>query len=121
LKPIVLALDFVARYWWQLTLANLLAITVLSLLPLAQLPDAPGTDKLHHLVAYGLLAFPVCLAKQRRALFLLLVFVAWGGGIELLQPYVNRYAEWLDFAANSIGVVLGAALGFISQRWRRRA
>jgi hypothetical protein len=25
--------------------------------------------------------------------------------IEIIQPYVNRYGEWLDFLANTIGVI----------------
>jgi VanZ family protein len=36
-----------------------------------------------------------------------LFFIAYGGMIELVQPYVNRYGEWLDMAANTTGVVCG--------------
>jgi VanZ family protein len=36
-----------------------------------------------------------------------LFFVACGGAIELLQPYVNRHGEWLDMLANTAGVVCG--------------
>jgi len=34
-------------------------------------------------------------------------FLGWSGGIELIQPYVNRYAEWGDFAANAAGLACG--------------
>ena len=44
-------------------------------------------------------------------------FIFWGGGIELLQPYVNRHGEWLDFAANSLGVVFGAGVGMLTRRF----
>ncbi|XOF33520.1 MAG: hypothetical protein ACL93V_16210 [Candidatus Electrothrix sp. YB6] len=28
----------------------------------------------------------------------------------MVQPYVNRYGEWLDFAANSTGILCGLLL-----------
>jgi len=37
--------------------------------------------------------------------------VLWSGAIELIQPYVNRYGEWLDLAANVAGVAIGAMVG----------
>ena len=40
-----------------------------------------------------------------------LLFILLGGAIEIIQPYVNRYGEWLDFMANTIGVVIGLAIG----------
>ncbi len=36
--------------------------------------------------------------------------IAYGGLIEALQPYVNRYGEFDDFLANGAGAVLGALL-----------
>ena len=71
----------------------------------------PGTDKTHHLIAYGCLALPAALGASKRLMLLLLFFVVFGGAIELIQPYVNRYGEWLDFVANTTGVALGAMIG----------
>ncbi len=34
-------------------------------------------------------------------------FFCWSGAIELIQPYVNRYGEWLDLAANTGGLISG--------------
>ena len=93
--------------WRILTLLMWLGITVLSLIPLPEFPLLPGTDKTHHLFAYGVLVFPLALHKPRGWLYLALGFVAWSGVIELVQPYVNRYAEWLDMLANSVGVIVG--------------
>ncbi len=31
----------------------------------------------------------------------------------MIQPYVNRYGEWLDFFANTIGVFIGFFAGVI--------
>ena len=89
--------------------------TFLSLWPLQQLPSVPGTEKTHHLVAYALLMFPAALRKPKNWVLIGLLFIAYSGLIELIQPYVNRYGEWLDMLANVTGVVCGAIVaGLIS-------
>ena len=108
-------LNSIKAYWVVLTLATLVAITFLSLWPLAQLPSVPGTDKTHHLIAYALLMFPIALRKPKNWLLIGLLFIAYSGAIELIQPYVNRYGEWLDMLANSAGVMCGAvAAGLVN-------
>lgn len=92
---------------YGLTLFIALAIIWLSLSPLDALPPAPGGDKLHHLIAYGALAFPLCFVKVPYQGRFLASFILLGGFIELVQPYVNRYGEWADFAANLAGVIIG--------------
>jgi len=108
-------LNIIKTYWRILTVATLVAITFLSLWPLEQLPSVPGTDKTHHLIAYACLMFPAALRKPKNWLLLGVLFIAYSGTIELIQPYVNRYGEWLDMAANSTGVVCGAlAAGLVN-------
>ena len=97
----------IETYWLVLGLLLLTAITLLSLLPAVQLPDVPGTDKTHHFIAYGALMLPIALARPKHWLLIGLGFIAWSGAIELIQPYVNRYGEWLDLLANAAGVGCG--------------
>lgn len=104
---------FVQRYWHWLTLLMLVLITTASLYPADQLPEVPGSDKTHHLISYFLLALPLGLAQPKHRMLVALALIGWGGAIELIQPYVNRYGEWLDFAANSGGVLLGLLLGWV--------
>ena len=99
-----------------LTFSIALAIIWLSLSPLDALPPAPGGDKLHHLIAYAALAFPLCFVKvpyQRR---FMIGFIMLGGFIEMVQPYVNRYGEWADFGANLVGVILGYLIARLLDR-----
>jgi VanZ family protein len=96
----------IKNHWKLITILLLIVITILSLSPLPKLPDVPGTDKTHHLIAYFFLALPSAVAKPKNYLFLGLCFIAYGGLIEILQPYVNRHGEWLDFLANMTGVIL---------------
>ncbi len=100
-------LTFIKNNWAVLTLFILAGITALSLFPLGKLPSVPGTDKTHHFIAYAVLMFPTALRKPRKWILFGLLFIAYSGVIELLQPYVNRYGEWLDLAANATGVVCG--------------
>ena len=48
--------------------------------------------------------------------------IVMGGVIELMQKYctTNRSGEWLDFLADSIGVVLGALFGLAVYRFKKR-
>ncbi len=101
---------FARNHWLVMTLVLLAAITVLTLWPAGQLPEVPGTDKTHHFIAYGALMFPVALRRPLYWPWAGLMIVAYSGIIELIQPYVNRYGEWLDLAANTGGVICGVLL-----------
>lgn len=48
-------------------------------------------------------------------MYIILLFALYSGLIEVIQPYVNRHGEWLDF----IGNLSGLLLGFILALWAR--
>ena len=100
-------LTLIRKYWIYFTLFILTVITVLSLVPLEELPPAPGSDKTHHFIAYAMLMLPTALRKPNYWPAIGLFFISWSGAIELLQPYVNRYGEFQDLAANIIGLFCG--------------
>jgi VanZ family protein len=77
----------------------------------APLPDVPQGDKLLHLLAFAALVLPLAMTDPRNWAWALGLAVAYGGMIELIQPHVNRHAEWGDFLANSLGAALGVILG----------
>jgi drug/metabolite transporter (DMT)-like permease len=104
------ALQSIEQYWSILSICILLMITTLSLWPIDYLPSAPGSDKTHHLIAYAALVFPTALRKPNRWMWLVVFFIFFSGLIELVQPYVNRYGEWADMLANTVGVVCGVVL-----------
>jgi VanZ family protein len=101
--------------WLALTLFTLAAITTLSLWPLEKLPSVPGTDKTHHVIAYAVLMFPAALRKPDKWIVFGLLFIAYSGVIELLQPYVNRNSEWLDVAANAMGAACGLMIAELAK------
>lgn len=112
--------DFIETNWIVLTTLVLAAITVLSLVPLDELPEVPGTDKTHHVIAYAVLMFSVALKKPKYWILIGVFFVAYSGGIELIQPYVNRYGEWVDLLANTLGLILGTIAGFFVNYYTKK-
>ena len=62
-------------------------------------------------------AFPLSFRDAAAARIVLPLAVAYGGLIELVQPYVNRYGEWGDFVANAMGCLIGFALARLAQKF----
>jgi len=106
-------LNLIQIHWLLFTIVIALIITGLSLYPVESLPPVPGTDKTHHFIAYGALAFPIALARPKNWLFLIAGLLVCSGVIELVQPYVNRYGEWLDLGANGLGLVVGTLIATV--------
>ena len=108
--------NLIKKHWLLISATVLTLITILSLTPMPHLPAVPGSDKTHHFIAYAGLFFPVALARPKHWLWIALFFACWSGAIELIQPYVNRYGEWLDMLANSIGLFCGFVLAWLTNK-----
>jgi VanZ family protein len=102
-----------------LTLLLAGAIAVLTLAPVSA-EGVHGSDKLHHVLGFAALAFPLPFTRQKLALPVVLGVAAYGGVIELIQPHVGREAEWGDFLADVAGAAIGATLGVQCGKWFRR-
>jgi VanZ family protein len=99
-----------------LTLVIALAIGFGTLAPdTGSAPRVPHLDKLLHFLAFLGLVLPLATVLPRRSAVIgtVVLAVAYGGAIELIQPRFGRGAEWLDFWADLAGAAAGAALG----RW----
>lgn len=115
-----LVVSFVDRNWlWSragLALSLFLAVPIAAF-TLTPIPPGPpmlvGLDKVYHFLAFAVLVFPVIVTDTRRWAWVVPLAIVYGGLIELVQPYVGRSAEWLDFGANVSGVLAGAALAEI--------
>ena len=99
---------------------GIFSIFVLSVLPPDQVPITSSfSDKIEHLVAYGLVAFFGFIAAstfQRRVL-LGLGMVVMGITLEFVQAEVlGRFFELLDMVANGLGVGIAAVLAAIYLR-----
>ncbi|MBP3767121.1 MAG: VanZ family protein [Prevotella sp.] len=138
--------QFVKKYPFSITCFIL--IWVLSLMPFfpeTGLEDVAFIDKWTHLVMYGgtcgvlwmeylrahtrpkegkkgTAKTPSPCAGGRLFLLAWLAPVLMSGLLELLQEYATttRSGEWMDFAANSLGVSLGAVFGLIVMRIKRK-
>lgn len=83
-----------------------LIVSLTTLTPAEYLPPTPGSDKLHHVLGFGGWALICAFGPTKRFAYMALFIIFWGGMIELIQPHVNRYGEWLDFYADTFGVIL---------------
>ncbi len=108
----------------------ILVIWVICLMPIPETPLSHLTlfDKWMHITMYAVLCVVVWaeylrrhreLNKMRLFIGIFLAPLLMGGLIELAQATCtggNRSGDWLDFAANSIGVVLGNLIGMLLVR-----
>ena len=110
---------------YPLTLIVVATILYLSFFtpPKTEVDNIPGIDKLVHTCMYGGLCLILWIEylRNHRSIHRMRMFiggiilpVSLSGIIELLQAYctTNRGGEWLDFGANTLGVVLAAFVGY---------
>lgn len=117
---------------YPLSLIIITAIIYLSFFkpPKTDLDNIPGIDKIVHICMYmGLsgMLWMEYLLKHKTSFRLKRVFagavllpILFSGSIELLQEYCTSYrgGDWLDFAANTTGVVLASLIGYFILRPR---
>lgn len=113
--------------WLTVAVAALLTVLTLTHIPQEMMPKPLQVhllDKAEHTVAYGILAFLFLLSLRRppgvkAMLAILLVGMLVGALDELTQPWVNRIASWLDFAADVIGIAFACIVFVLMQLGRR--
>lgn len=122
--------DSILRYrkFWLLIGWGLVA-TVITLSIIPSPPEVGGSDKLHHLLAYGMLMgwFGQLYRQPRVRIFWFIGFVVMGITLEVIQGLGGvRYFEYADMVANALGALIGwalsrgrggAILGWIEQRF----
>ncbi len=108
------------------TLIATIGIVVLSTIPIPEVPELEGVpliDKWVHFVMYGGLVCAMWLdfylRKNKNATFVfsavsVLYSTALGGLMEIVQEYMTtcRNGDWIDFLADSVGVLIGFVLSF---------
>ena len=110
---------------YPLTLSIISVICYLSFFkpPQTDMEQISGIDKLVHLCMYGgvctilwieYLRTHQSINKKKILIGAVVLPIALSGIIELLQSYLteHRGGDWLDFAANSIGVLLSTLSGY---------
>ena len=104
------------RFALVLTCVFICLILIGTLSPIPQKIEAPGSDKWHHFIAFAALTYPLTASSKRLGLAIVLFGICLGAGIEIIQPYVNRFGDLNDFKADVIGILLGYLLGRLAYR-----
>lgn len=125
--------EYIKKY--PISLFLVVAIWIICLIPIPETPldNVPMIDKWTHFVMYGSLC-SVIFAEyanhhikpniKRLAICGVLLPIIMGGLIELAQAYCtggNRSGDWIDWIANSIGVMIGTAIGSLVVYLRAKA
>jgi len=116
-------------FWPVVACVATLAVLLVSHIPqeMAKTMDTGVSDKVPHVVAYGLLAW--CWLKvfgrggggsARRMLCVILVPIAIGTVVELTQPLVGRTCDLMDWVANVAGVGIASAFWVVLPGRKRR-
>ena len=99
-------------FWVRRVTVALAAPIGLATFILAQkLPDAPGTDKLHHVIACAALVLPMSFAKPHQFWKYAVHGIVSGSLIGRAQPFVNKSGDVGDVLADACGIALGCAVG----------
>ena len=120
---------------YRVSLFLIAAILTVCIIPLPETPmdDVPMMDKWTHFVMFGVLSLCIIAEyvywhrkpKARDvALGGMLLPFALGGPIELVQAYCtggNRSGDVMDWLADGLGVLIGAAIGSLRVYYRARA
>jgi hypothetical protein len=96
-----------------------IVIAVLTLAPLLRPPDLGGPDKLYHAFAFGVLMLPCATLYPRGLAWLLPAALAFGGAIEIIQPWVGRSGEWADLVADAVGIAIAMPASLLGHVWLR--
>lgn len=88
-----------------------IATAFATLMPSSRIVNAPGSDKLHHVLAFAILALPLAVARPRWIPVTGLLLAVYGGLIEIIQPWVGRSRDLADWQADLAGILLGSLLG----------
>ncbi len=100
---------------WRWALAVLIVVVSwLAFAPVAQRDTVANIDKLHHVLAFTVLAWVASWAwtsSRRTLLAVAVALLAYGALIELVQMQLpSREANWADWAADALGILLGQGL-----------
>lgn len=113
---------------------SILLVVVIWIVCMIPVPETPldnisFIDKWTHFAMYGVLTLTIQLEYGRRknsiewsrfCVFGIIAPIIMGGLVELAQAYLTngvRSGDWLDFAANSTGVVIGCVIGIPLARY----
>jgi VanZ family protein len=100
---------------------GLVVVMVLALAPPRFPMPTTGWDKANHAFAFAVLTMLGLASYPQRKAAVLAGLLAYGGAIELLQGLTDyRTAEWLDWAADSVGLAMGSMLTRLSPRRRNQ-
>lgn len=104
-------MPFQSKLALGLTLLLLAVIATLTLTPISAPAGVEHSDKIYHAVAFAGLALPISVLRPGWLPIAAPGFAAFGGLIEIIQPYVGRECSLYDWIADLAGIAFGVVCG----------
>ena len=115
--------SYKARHFLTTVLPFAFWLCMLTVMVLALVPPSPqlpttGWDKTNHFTAFAVLCILGLSTYPLRTALVLLGLFSYGGLIEALQSLTpDRAAEWLDWFADTVGIVIGLTMVLLQRRF----
>ena len=72
-----------------------------------------GVDKLFHAAGFAVLVIPMLMVRLKSSLVIASLALVFGGAIERIQRYVNRFDDFSEFSPGFMGVLIGVILAIV--------
>ena len=112
----------ISRLFILLSWSLFVFILLLTPLPTSHTPGPPGSDKVVHIVLFGVLSFLIiyCFAIKKTFkyfpvfLFVFLASSLYAAVVEFLQVFIpGRSNSPLDLLAGMIGIIIGESIAYV--------
>jgi len=114
-------MNLTKQKWPLLALACSVVVMIACVMPSGVHTGVAQGDKLLHLVIFVVLALVYSLAFNGSVIKTLVVCVAFGALIEVIQGTLAwRSAEWMDLSADIVGALIGIAICQLIRYRRQR-
>ncbi|MFC0200334.1 VanZ family protein [Paracoccus rhizosphaerae] len=96
-----------------LSVLLVIAISILTLTPMPspQLGSISNSDKVYHALGFAALVLPTAVLRPRWLIVVVPIYAAFGGIIEIIQPFVGRDRSAADWIADLAGIGVGCVVG----------
>ena len=88
-------------------------IAAATLTPWAGKLAPQGVDKLFHAAGFAMLVIPMLMVRLKSGLVIASLALVFGGAIERIQRYVNRFGDFSEFWPGFMGVLMGVTLAIV--------
>ena len=113
--------SFIKRIGYLQKIALFTALCIAVVIAAATLTPGPqGADKLFYTAGFGVLVMPLLMVRWTSSLLTAQLSLVFGGAIEPIQPYINRFGDFSAFWADFMGAIISITLAILFHHFRKQ-